>query len=103
MSQETAAAVCRALKAYGENGLLEGRLRQAARMLCADARERGMRAEQMLVALKDEWAALADVRRLAQGTARADVTRRFITLCIDEFYADSTRRDAEAAETRRRA
>jgi hypothetical protein len=107
MSQETAAAVCRALGAYAASGRIERRfeqrLREAARMLCADARARGMRAEQMLVALKGEWGALADVRVLRYETTRADVTSRFITLCIDEFYADSTRGDAEAAETQRHA
>ena len=87
MSRSTAMAVRRALHALRDGWHLEGRLRDAARMVAEDARRHGLRAEEMLVALEREWGELARTR-VARVTG--DVRRfaeRLVTLCIHEFYA----------------
>ena len=98
MSRSTTAALQDALDTYGGDGLLDSRLRPAARMVCADARASGLRVEHMLIALKSEWGALLEQHRIPHGAARHDLTSRFITLCIHAFYAGhSPLRDLGAA------
>ena len=87
MSHATSAAVRHALRASATSRVLEARLRHAAANACEDARAAGLRIEQMLIALKEDWAAHPAVRRLPAGDARSDITSRFITLCIHEFFA----------------
>ena len=48
-----------------------------------------MHVEQLLIALKREWAELLTSRHVENVDERTDLTSRFITLCIHEFYADS--------------
>ena len=86
MSPATTAAVHAAVEHYAERGVLDSRLRPAARLVCADARACDLRVEQMLIALKNEWNAILELRRVPHGAARADLTSRFITLCIHAFY-----------------
>lgn len=90
MSPTTLAALRDALATYVENGVQDSRLRPAARMVCDDARASGLRVEQMLIALKCEWAALLEQRHVPPGVARTDLTSRFITLCIHAFYASQS-------------
>ena len=87
MSQATTAAVHYALDGQRGGHLVDSRLRPAARMVCNDARASGLRVEELLIALKQEWGALLDSHHVSPGDARTDLTSRFITLCIYEFYA----------------
>jgi hypothetical protein len=93
ISPATAAAIHDALDAYCETGVRDSRLRPVAGMVCDDARASGLRVEQMLIALKTEWTAALENRRIPHGAARQDLTSRFITLCIYAYYA------AQAPET----
>ena len=88
ISRSSAMAVRQVLNAFRDGWLLENRLRRAARMIAEDARRQGLRAEQMVVVLKREWAGLADVRRapMDEGMVR-EFARRLVSLCIHEFYA----------------
>jgi hypothetical protein len=99
MSPATVAAVCGAFDASDRDGMLDSRLRPAARMVCDDARTSGLRVEQLLIALKTEWSQLLTSRRIEDVAERADLTSRFITLCIHEFYAESPARGAAASMT----
>jgi hypothetical protein len=83
----------RVLHAYREGWLLESRVAAAARMIADDARQHGLTAERMLVALKESWGALDDVRRLAAGDARA-LRDRLVTLAIRAYYAEAGASDA---------
>ena len=99
MSHATAAAVRHALRAVATSKVLEARLRHAARNAVEDAQAAGLRIEEMLVALKDDWMAHPEVRRLQRGQTPGDVMSRFITLCIHEFFAASAaERDAAVGE-----
>ena len=95
MSHATAAALRHALRALSTARVFDARLRVAASNASEDAHAAGMRVEQMLVAIKDDWAAHPSVRRLPAGPARSEIASRFISLCIQEFFAGSAaRRDA---------
>jgi hypothetical protein len=87
MSPATVAAIREAFEGYGEYGLIDSRLRPAARLVCDDGRRSGLRVEQLLIALKTEWATLLMAAQVPEGPSRTDLTSRFITLCIYEFYA----------------
>ncbi len=89
MSHATASAIRHALRSLGNERVEDTRLRRAAAAACEDARAAGLRVEQMLVAIKEDWAAHPEVCRLPHGRARSEVTSRFITLCIRQYYADN--------------
>ena len=98
MSSETVTAIRDAFEA-ADRDEFESRLRPAARMVCDDGRRSGMRVEQLLIALKREWAELLTSRHVENIDERTDLTSRFITLCIHEFYVDSPARGVGQATT----
>lgn len=62
-------------------------VRAALSQICADARRSGMRAEQLLVLIKDVWSELpVGIARMpsAHGDERLNYV---ITTCVDEYYA----------------
>jgi hypothetical protein len=86
-----------ALRAPTCDGEVAGpRLRLAVRELCADAHRRHARAEDVIVAVKQAWAALAGLTAQPGELRRGEILRHFITVCIDEFYAEH--RAADGAE-----
>jgi len=62
-------------------------LHRSARLLCADAHAAGLRAEQLVVALKRAWSVLPDARSDQHMRSGLELLDRAITLCIAEFYA----------------
>ena len=67
------------------------RLRHAVRDLCNDAHRRGAHAEDVIIAVKQAWASLAELTAQPGEPRRAEILRHFITVCIDEFYAGQSR------------
>jgi hypothetical protein len=63
------------------------RARQAVRELCEDAHRRHLQAEQLLIAIKDAWRAMPEARANARLGVPHDSLDRFISLCIEEYYA----------------
>jgi hypothetical protein len=63
-------------------------LRSALRDVCVDARRAGLRAEHLLVLIKDVWSALpAGISRVQ--TMRGDERLNYvISTCVDEYYGD---------------
>ena len=62
-----------------------GDLRLALRDICDRARNDGLRAEQLLLALKDAWRELPERRGLPRFDADAAFAR-VVTACINEYY-----------------
>jgi hypothetical protein len=63
----------------------------ALRQVCMDARRAGLRAEELLVIIKDVWSGLpAGVSRLpsVHGDERLNYV---ISTCVDEYYAPVSR------------
>ena len=64
----------------------DGALRRAIRVMCDEAHRNGLRAEQLLVILKDAWSSLPEVTRLPTGGTRERLLGRIVTMCVEEFY-----------------
>ena len=62
-----------------------GELQRVARALCAEARGRGMRCEELVVYLKQAWQQLPDSRPLPSN-ADAHARNRAVSVCIEEYY-----------------
>ena len=87
VSPSATVGLWRVLNALREGWFLEKRLRDVARMIAADARSRGLRAEQMLVALKRDWPKLLERRRVPGEAELGMLCERLVTFCIVEYYA----------------
>jgi hypothetical protein len=61
-------------------------LQVALREVAADARTKEMRAEHLLLALKDVWYGLPQVSRTPEGEEQHRLLQRVVTLCIREYY-----------------
>lgn len=60
--------------------------RVAARLMCEDARARALEVEQLLIAVKRTWPAVAQ----SAAVPRAESPRllaRFVTICVQEYYS----------------
>ena len=75
------------LQAHTRECATESELRRAIALVCRAARRERMRAEQVIVAVKQTWYSLPEVRELPSGDARAALLDRVVSLTIDEFYA----------------
>ncbi|HYF24430.1 MAG TPA: hypothetical protein VD931_01685 [Baekduia sp.] len=85
LSRSSVRALRQFLHAYREGWVLETRLAAAARM-AADARQRGLAAERMLVAIKGAWSALEEVHRLPLLEA-GELLSRLVALSIRAYFA----------------
>lgn len=62
-------------------------LQPALRRVATEAREKKMRAEELLVWLKDVWFALPEIRKTPEGENQTRLLQRVVTLCIREYYS----------------
>jgi hypothetical protein len=62
-------------------------LQTALREIAVEARAREIRAEQLLVLLKDVWFSLPQIARAPEGEDQNRLLQRVVTLCIREYYA----------------
>lgn len=79
----------RVINALRDGWFLEKRLRDVARMIAGDARARGLRAEQMLVALKRDWPRLLERRRVPGEAELSMLAERLVSFCIQEYYVSA--------------
>jgi hypothetical protein len=63
-----------------------GELRLALRDACDRARNAGLRAEQLLLVLKEAWYELSERQRLLGVDADSAALARVVTACIEEYY-----------------
>jgi MoxR-like ATPase len=63
-------------------------LRSALRALASEARTKSVPPEQLLVALKDVWHSLPDVRAMSEQADQIRLLQRVVTMCIKEYYAE---------------
>lgn len=87
VSASATVGLWRVINAMRDGWYLEKRLREVARMIAGDARARGLRAEQMLVALKRDWPKLLERRRVPAEAELHMLCERLVTFCIVEYYA----------------
>jgi hypothetical protein len=64
-------------------------LAPAIRLVCDDARRRGLRAEDVVILFKRAWAAVPGPDFGSEGNRRGDLLERAITLCIKSYYSSA--------------
>lgn len=62
-------------------------LRDLLRRLALQARERGLQAEQLLLALKEVWYALPEMSGRPGTELQTQLLQQLIARCIQEYYA----------------
>jgi hypothetical protein len=62
-------------------------LRDLLRRAAADARKRGVLAEQLLLALKDVWYSLPQLSTQPGNEVQTRLLQQLIARCIQEYYA----------------
>ena len=85
VSADTVAALREAISRLGVAGL-NGELRAALNQLSDEARAKGVRAEQLIILLKQVWNGLPMLS--VPRDERTRMLERVVTLCINEYYAD---------------
>jgi len=56
--------------------------------MAAEARDKRMMPEHVLIALKDTWAALPEVRALPEASHQVRMLQRVVTMCIKEYFGN---------------
>ncbi len=85
LDDDTIDAVRAALREYlttGSSSVLQAPLVRMA----SDAREKTMLPEHVLIALKEVWNALPEVRAMSDAAERIQLLQRVVTMCIKEYY-----------------
>ncbi|CAN5883260.1 hypothetical protein BH11GEM2_BH11GEM2_29700 [soil metagenome] len=86
LSEDTTQSVRAALRDYLATGS-SSPLQPALLLMAADAREKSMPPEQVLIALKDIWNALPEVRVMSDAGNQIRLLQRVVTMCITEYYS----------------
>jgi hypothetical protein len=87
LDDDTVAAVRAALRTYLANASDSAVLQGALLRLSAEARDRAVLPEQLLVVLKDVWGALPEVRAMADAGEQVRLLQRVVTMCIKQYYS----------------
>ena len=80
---ELRAALSRSLQAGAHSAELKAVLARAA----ADARQKGLQAEQLLIALKDIWYSLPQLASQPTSDVQTRLLQQLIARCIQEYYS----------------
>lgn len=65
------------------------RLRPALSQVCSDARRAGLRAEQLLVLIKEVWSALPAGLSRVHSVHGDERLNHVISVCVDEYYGST--------------
>lgn len=75
-------------------------LRASLQEICAEARRAGLRAEQLLVLIKDVWSALPAGLSRVQSVHGDERLNYVISTCVDEYYAGGAGETIDAQSQR---
>ena len=87
LDDATVTAVRDALRDYLVDDSHPHALRGALQRMSAEARQKGVRAEQLLVLLKDAWSTIPEVRAMTDARAQSHRLQHVVTMCIKEYYS----------------
>ena len=87
LDDESIASVRLALRAYLSDASEASALQTALVAISAEARAKSMMPEQLLVALKEAWNTLPEVRAMTDSAAQVRLLQRIVTMCIKEYYS----------------
>ena len=85
-SHETLELVRRALAWYLSGAIDDDQVCEALATLAAEAQERKLNAEHMLVAFKATWSELPEVRAIRDPAERRRLLDHLVSFCIDAYY-----------------
>lgn len=88
LSAEAVQALESAMQEYAASGIPPASLVPALTLLAADAREKKVRAEHLLTALKDVWFSVPVVERAGTAEEQNAILQRIITLCVRSYYSN---------------
>ena len=86
LSDDTTQSVRVALRGYLDSGSAS-EVQQALVQLAAEARDKSMPPERVLIALKEIWNSLPEVRVMADTDHQIRLLQRVVTMCIKEYYS----------------
>lgn len=86
LDEATVTAVRAALRAYLSDPLETSTLQRILRRSSIEARDRNIPAEHLIIALKDIWIALPEVRAMTDPDVRVLLLQHVVTMCIKEYY-----------------
>jgi hypothetical protein len=85
-SAEATASVRRAIEHHLRQESTDEELRRALKALARDAHARSLRAEELIIVLKQMIGSLPEVQRIANRRQRDELVAELVTLCIDVYY-----------------
>ncbi|MEO5817373.1 MAG: hypothetical protein ABIT20_19045 [Gemmatimonadaceae bacterium] len=62
-------------------------LRDVLLRVASEAHEKAILPEHLLVALKDMWTALPEIRAVPRTAQQVQLLQRVVTMCIKEYYS----------------
>ena len=71
-----------------QRALADSTLRSELRAVCAQAKRTDMRAEQLVIVIKDVWNSIPAARSHARPADAQSLLNRVVTLALDEFYPE---------------
>jgi hypothetical protein len=87
LDSETLAAVRAALAQYVRSGdHRDAALGATLHQVAAEARDKGISAEHLLIILKNLWSSLPDVRDMEKAAEREKLKTKIVTACIQAYY-----------------
>jgi hypothetical protein len=87
LDDESLDTLRRALRDYLHNSEHPSALQSSLLHVATEARARGIRPEQLLVALKETWNALPEVVAMHDSRERMRLLQDVVTMCIKEYYS----------------
>ena len=86
LAEETTDAVRAALVRYLKAPGSSADLRTALNQMADEARTKAILPEHLLVALKQLWSSLPEVRAVGDSEEQTKMLQRVVTMCIREYY-----------------
>jgi hypothetical protein len=87
LDENTVAAVRIALRAYVSDRSHADALKSALLGMSAEARDKAILPEHLLVVLKDMWGGLPEVRSISDTGEQIRLLQHVVTMCIKEYYS----------------
>ena len=87
LDQDTIDSVRAALRQYLSESNASPALQGALVRMAAEAREKSILPEQLLITLKDVWNGLPEVRAISETSEQVRLQQRVVTMCIKEYYS----------------
>ena len=87
LDDATLATLRAALQQYLLDSSASSELQSALLSMSAEARAKTILPEHLLIALKEVWNALPEVRAMPDATLQTRLLQRIVTMCNTEYYS----------------